>query len=244
MRSGSVLLAVAIVAMAGLTQAAILFDSKGFESPTYVIGNLNLQDNWTVGVDADGQIVNSGDPHGQVMQVTASAGGWGSELKRDYDSASTLQYLIVEMDFQMKDGPAFYFNDHNGPGDGGPESIFWDEDPDHIAMSNANPGIDPMPITYDTWYHIGIQVDQLSKEIICVNYDGVWLPENDTPDTAKQMTRMIFRSYGYEEGRRLWIDNLTVVDSDTPIRCIPEPATMSIIAFAGLLLLRRRSAGR
>lgn len=243
MRTVPVLIAVVSLAIAGAAQAADLY-STDFEAPTFSPGTINGQDSWVVGngdgTSLDGMIVNSGDGHGQVLQVTAANGGWGDEVKRDYDSPSTLQYLTVEMDFQMKDGAAFYFNDHNGPGGGGPESIFWDEDPPgtHVAMSNADPGIAPMAITYDAWYHIGIQVDQQSKEILFVNYDGTWLAEDDTPDGAKQMTRMVFRSYGYEAGRRLWIDNLSITDGSTPI---PEPATLSLLALAGLALgLRRR----
>jgi hypothetical protein len=246
MRIWLVLFAAGVLAAAGVTQAADLY-STDFENP-FTLGTINGQDNWTVGsgdgTSLDGMIVDDGTGN-QVLQITAATGGWGDEVKRDYNSPSTLRYLVVEMDFQMKDGPSFYFNDQNGTvAAGGPESIFWDEDPDHIVKSNAGPGITPMPITYDTWYHIGIQVDQQSKEIITVNYNGVWLNDNDTPDTAEQMTRFIYRSYGYvaDESKRLWIDNLSITDSDTAIPPIPEPATVTLfgLGLAGWLGLRRR----
>jgi MYXO-CTERM domain-containing protein len=239
MRKRTVLIVIAVVAMAGVAQAADLY-STDFDALN--LATINGQDSWVVGngdgTSTDGMVADDGTGN-QVLSVTASTGGWGDEVRRSYNADSTLQYLTVEMDFQMKDGPSFYFMDNNGAGGGGPESIDWDEDPDHQAWSNANPGIAPMAITYDTWYHIGIQVDQQSKEILFVNYDGTWLAEDDTPDGAMQMTRLVFRSYGYvaDESKRLWIDNLSITDSDT---AIPEPSVFVLAGLGLLALIRRR----
>jgi hypothetical protein len=241
------LLAISIIAVAGVAQAADLYITD-FENP-FVLGTINGQDSWIVGsgdgTSLDGMIVDDGTGN-QVLQITAATGGWGDEVRRNYNSASTLQYLVVEMDFQMKDGPSFYFNDQNGTPAGSPKSIFWDDDPNHVAYDNANPGIAAMPITYDTWYHIGIQVDQQLSQIINVNYNGVWLNDNDTTGAALQMSRFIYRSYGYveDESKRLWIDNLSITDSDTPIG-IPEPATLTLLGLAlmGWLGMRHRHRG-
>lgn len=243
MRTRMVLIVIAVVAMAGVAQAADLY-STDFDALN--LATIDGQDSWTVATPADGMVADDGTGN-QVLSVTASTGGWGAQIRRAYDSISTLRYLTIEMDFQMKDGPSFYFMDNYGPdGDlttpaiqGGPETILWDEDPDHIAWSNANPGIAPMPITYDTWYHIGIQVDQQSKEILFVNYDGTWLAENDTPDEMKWMNGLEYRSYGYvaDESKRLWIDNLSITDSDT---AIPEPSVFVLAGLGLLALIRRR----
>jgi len=241
----SILIAIAVVAVAGVAQAADLY-STDFEAPTFSPGTINAQDSWVVGngdgTSTDGMIVDDGTGN-QVLSVSATNGGWGDEVRRDYDAASTLQYLVVEMDFQMKDGASFYFMDNNqvagGTGTGGPESIYWDDwEGEHSVYSNASPGIAHSLITYDTWYHVGIEVDQQSKEITGWNFQGTWTAENDTPDGAMQMARLVFRAYGYEEGRHLWIDNLSITDGSTTV--IPEPSVFLLAGLGLLALLRRR----
>jgi hypothetical protein len=41
-----------------------------------------------------------------------------------------------------------------------------------------------------------------------------------------QASWMVFGLYSTGTGRRLWLDNLTITDSDTPI---PEPGTLLVV---------------
>jgi hypothetical protein len=242
-------ISIVIVAIAGGASAGDLY-STDFEAPTFSPGDVNAQDSWVVGdgsgASNDGMIVDSGDAHGQVLQVTAS--DWGDEVKRDYNSASTLQYLVVEMDFQMKgESDAFWFMDNNATPGVDPDSIFWDWDlpglpAGRYVFSNASPGITPAAHGKDVWYHVGIEVDQLSREITAFNFQGVWVAEDDSAgiSTPAQLSRLIFRSWSPEEDTELlWIDNLSITDSSSTV--IPEPATLTLLALAGLVVgLRRR----
>ncbi len=219
-----VLIALVALLAAGSVWADDLY-STDFED--FSLGGIDGQQDWQAIVDAEGQIVNSGDSHGKVLQVMAEGPGWGQEVRRNYDAESTKQYLTVEMDFMRKDAiTAFMFMDNNGPDaipetpeQGGPESIFWDygmEIADVLDVSsNASPGIGYQHYDLDEWRHVGIEVDQQAKKILRFNFDGTWYDETDTPDEVKWMSRFVFRSYSYESGgERLWIDNLSITDSD------------------------------
>jgi hypothetical protein len=219
MRKDYLVLAVVIVAAAGAAQASTLY-STDFE--LFDLGNLNGQFGWTVNSDPDGQIVDDGTGN-NVMQVTAADGGWGAEVRRDYDAPSTKRYLVVEMDFTVMDEEyAFWFMD-NGAVGGTPDSIFWGEDrdynPAHLVCSNAWPGIAQSPYAIGTWYHVGIEVDQQSREIVRFNFDGTWVDDDDSAGIQEpaQSTRMLFRCYSPESGRRLWIDNLVIWEWDAPL---------------------------
>jgi hypothetical protein len=206
--------------LTGPAPAADLYVTD-FEAPTFSIGTIHDQDAWVVSVDEvlqlDGQIVASGDGHGQVLQILAGD-GWAIESHRLY-TQSTERYLVVEMDFNQKDAGGFWFNDNNDTAvtaPGGPETILWDDDPvdGRRVWSNANPGIaTPWPYSVDTWYHVAIEVDQQSKEITRINYNNEgWLDEDDTPDTPEQINWFTIRGHRTGGVSRMWIDNLSITD--------------------------------
>ena len=159
MRRHGVLIALVAMLLAGPASAADLYVTD-FEAPTFSIGTVHEQDSWVVSVDEvdqlDGQIVDSGDGHGQVLQVLAGD-GWADESNRFYPQ-STERYLVVEMDFNQKDVGGFWFNDSNDRASaGGPETILWDDQNHDVQLegrwllSNANPGIaTPWPYNVDT----------------------------------------------------------------------------------------------
>ena len=232
--------------LAAAAQADVLY-STDFESPTFSLGTINGQDNWVVGngdgTSTDGMIIDDGTGN-QVLQVTASTGGWGDEVKRTLDEASEKQYLTVELDFYMPTGPgdAFWFMDCSFPGIHEPESIFWDWDVGDISgrsvSGNTWPEASRLYFGHgrDSWYHVGLLVDQQSKRMLQFNFQGVWYDVTDTADAPNQMNRFVFRSWAPGSGGDvLWIDNLVISDSD-----VPEPATSALLALGAFGLIRRR----
>ncbi len=222
MRTTTILTALAVVAVAGVAQAADLY-STDFEAPTFSLGTVDGQDGWWLAqaIPADGMIIDDGTGN-QVLQVTASQGGWGAGNKRTLDNPSAKRYVVSELDFRMPTGPsdAFWFMGNRFTNGQPTEAIFWDVDMYGVAGRSVFAAIAPeenrTPMAHgrDTWYHVGIEFDQQIKKTLRLNFDGVWYEQTDTPDTPNEMTDFNFRCYSDDIGNLLWIDNLRIMDRD------------------------------
>jgi hypothetical protein len=245
-----VMMVAAVLVLAGgvsVSRADSLF-STDFESLS--VGTIDGQDSWVSTADS-GQIVDLGGTHGMVLDVLSGPYWDQSDTVRDY-TPGTNRYALVEMDFQIvSEGKYYWFNDNDSfdPNisiHGMQWESSWTGDLDaNQVWSNAPPGLprsERLHVTVGTWYHFGIVVDQNSpSHIVYVNQDGTWKLEdsNDDISLAGQLSRFIIRGgAGDDTTGHLYIDNLSISDSDA---LIPEPATLTLLAFgAGALLLRRR----
>jgi hypothetical protein len=236
-------LALGIVLMSAAAQAGVLY-STGFESGEgFSLGDINGQNNWVAGIGGGSVVADGGN---WILDLPTPADNWGPNVSR-VNTESTERYAIVEMDFKISEtAKHFWFMDND---DGGSvlASLDWETGwgAGRVAYTSSSPGIPMMVWQPDTWYHFGMEVDQNTGLITAANYDGVWKADNDTVGVSGALDRFVIGTLGEGGVGHLYMDNLSVTDSDTPVS-IPEPA--SIVAFAigviglvGLLTRRRRA---
>lgn len=143
-------------------EADVLYETD-FEAMS--LGTINGQDAWSVGdgtgVSTDGMIVDDGAGN-QVLEVIAGF-DWGDEVRRAYDSVSARRYLVVIMKTRYQDGGTpFWFMDNYHPGPHSPDTILWSPP---IVWTNADPGGALVSIKRDTWYEVGLEIDQHGRKI-------------------------------------------------------------------------------
>lgn len=203
----------------------LLLSVFGFISPIYAsiystdfetmsIGTVNGQDGWRVGnyTDSlDGEILDDGTGN-KVLQVIGSS-DWGLEVGRDLPVLPTKQFLRVTLSFNRQDDGGFWFMDNLVP-DLGVDSIFWN---DH-AFSNASPGSNFWFTDINSWYQVGIEIDQFSREITAFLFNGNWQVEDDSTGIATPgfVNNFYFRGIG-DGSVRLWIDELSISEHDFTI---------------------------
>ena len=182
-----------------------------FESFTQ--GTVDGQDSWWIsGVPTldDGTIVDDGTGN-LVLQVLAGA-GWGDEVGRHFVPAYR-RYLVAEMEFQTKDGGSpFWFMGIDNLAEG--DCIFWWAE---AVSTDANPGTGGFHIAQDAWHHVGLEVDQYSRQITAFRLGRTWIPVDDSGSIADpaQLLRFFYRGLGNEE--RLWIDNIDIAGFNMPV---------------------------
>jgi len=201
---------------------------------------------------------------GQALLLTTpglganSGPNWGEDVGRDYWQESSKRYLVVELDFRMCAVEGyFFFMDNCGSIPPGPinhdDSLFWGCG--EGAQTNAQPGITPMTIEPGVWYRFGMEVDMYARAIIGVNYDGVWLEEDDSEASAARSTPLDFNRFVFrgsdtsDEPGCLVIDNLIIYESDNRITPengggggqppVPEPVLLFV---CGLIMMQARKA--
>ena len=192
-----------------------------FQSFSY--GNVNNQDGWQVGAlscpscpytdpgSPDGWIVDTGS--GQKAAQVRAAPGWGDEVGRYYPPA-TRRFVAIALDFQTRDGGGpFWFMDNKQHGQTMLEALyFWP----WWIRSDATPGIGGSPHLPDQWHRTGIEVDQQTSRIIGYFFDGAWKPDDDSQGSFGATSHSLFYFRGIGAGERLWVDNLSVSESDVP----------------------------
>jgi hypothetical protein len=203
----------------------LLMSAFGFFSPAYAsiyktdfetmsFGTVNGQDGWRVGdyTDSlDGEILDDGTGN-KVLQVTGIP-DWGLEVGRDLPTLPIKQFLRVTLNFNRQDDGGFWFMDNLVP-ELGADSIFWS----NYVFSNANPGSNAWFSNLNSWYQVGIEIDQFSREITAILFDGTWQAEDDSAGIAAPgfVTNFYFRGVG--DGLvRLWIDDLDISEHDFSI---------------------------
>lgn len=203
--------------------------TTGFE--VFTLGPVNDQDSWcsgpqgsvsgfpgldNCGDSSDGTIIDDGTGN-KVLQITARS-TWSDEVGRDLLLGSMERYLRVEMEILVTDGGAFWFMDNIFDGSNGSDSHFLSSDSASAdAWSNAEPGIGGESFPLGTWHQVGIEVDQDSREITQIQFDGSWRQEDDSAGitTPGGHSRFFFRGNGPDS--RLWIDNLSITEYDDSV---------------------------
>jgi hypothetical protein len=204
--------------LAGGAAAEVLYQTD-FEGMS--LGTIDGQDSWTVGggsgSSTDAMVVDDGGGN-KVLQLVAGV-DWGDLVRRAYDAPSTRRFLVVTMSFHTWDGGGYWFMDNWHPGGGvPPDALYWWS---ASASSSASPGIGAMPFSPDDWHTVGIQVDQDLGQITGFMLDGVWYGEDDSTGAAPPGRHEFLDFAGIGNEERLWVDDLAIVDSDTPAACFP-----------------------
>ena len=231
-------LALGIALMSTIAQAGVLYNT-GFESGEgFSSGDINGQNGWVAGTGRGSVVADGGN---WVLDVPMSADVQGGSVSRINTNASQ-RYLVIEMDFKIVgDGRSRWFMDND---DGGIvlASLGWETG----ANTDSRPGGAQMRWTAGKWYHLGMEVDQTTGLVTAVNHDGVWIAEDDTVGVSGALDRFVFRGNSKGGGGHLYIDNLSVTESDTRVPVVPEPTGMAALAIGvvGLVgfMIRRRSA--
>ncbi len=237
MRAQCCVVAFALVAVP-CASAGVLY-STNFES--FAAGTVNNQFGWDIqqGPDSHGQIVDTGS--NRFLRVAATGGGFGAEVRRAYDTASSHRYVQAVLDFSADDiSWPFWFMDNNSntPGDS-PDSIFWEQ----TIVYSAN-GSSSTDVQLNTWKTIGIEIDTQARQVIGVNFGGVWHAETDsTVSQPASLSILVFRGMHFNTQAPdalywLSIDNLNVTDSDTPVT--PAPGSVVALGIAGMVLAQCR----
>ena len=96
-----------------------------------------------------------------------------------------------------------------------PDAMFWAMD---WVARNASTGLQPLQVPASEWHHIAIEVGQAIRNIVGVNYDGMWHTEIDSEVTTRlQLTTLVFRGNAANTAASmtpLYIDNLLIEDND------------------------------
>ena len=179
----------------------------------FSLGLVEGQDGWSTNPipgSLDGTIVDDGTGN-QVLQVLAQP-GWGNEVVRGFNRVAGKRYVLASMSFQTKDGGSpFWFMDNSNSAPRGPESLFWWPD---TVSTNANPGGAFGDLVNDSWHDVALEVDQSGPGIVGFRFDGSWIPVDDSAGLAEVVPLDLFYFRGLGGGERLWIDNLSISESD------------------------------
>ncbi|MBE7504559.1 MAG: immunoglobulin domain-containing protein [Verrucomicrobiales bacterium] len=213
----------------------------------FATGTVHGQDGWEAMDERGswGNVLDLGDGN-KVLAIVAGRPGdvWGGEVGRLYNQPSTRRFLTVTFDYLFTIQQGFWFMDNYAP-EATPESLRFSDG--QWAQSNAEPATYGFWTEPQQWHRIGFEVDQTARRITQVMFDGAWLPEDDTQGLAPgaQLDRFMFRGASYDfDGAQgypeLWIDNLTITDSDTTSaepylrRQTPAPGATDVIPFQAI----------
>jgi hypothetical protein len=237
--------------VAGSVQGATLFDSFGFESPTYTLGGLAGQNGWTslgAGVGAvQNSVVQSGS---QAVSITGnSANGYWDWQSINYTPSPG---EVVSATSGLRRGSSItaiknfgYFLDAYGSADEIGRIGIAENAGTLVAVATTVVGGTPgnyifaSGLSYDTWYNLQMDINVGSQTFnfsINGTLVGSNLPfltaESDVTDVDLQLQgRAGATDVGY-------FDNYKITTV-----AVPEPAAVSLAVFGGLTLLavRRRT---
>jgi|GEM_PF-2440572 len=254
----SVLLAFLLALPAGSAHAAVsLFDSGGFESPAYALGDLEGQNGWqaTVGVLGTAVVQSSTVSGGsQAVQVDRAAGG---DDRYGVLVSPTQRFVCVTWDMRVQQtvsndfGPFFGVEAYDDSGAalarlGGlgvdastGDVLYFDS-----AVGLAETG---QLVAFGEWNAFQIDFD-LGLQQYSVFLNGAELLTTDFESPATTITdvdlaALAASATGGDLTGTAYFDNFRVVETDSKrVTSVPDGGTtalLSLLAFGGLGMLRR-----
>lgn len=234
-----VVLAAAV--LAGLpVMASMVYDSNGFESPTFTTGNLNGQNSWGVNytasaVTVETAVVRSGQ---QAVEAQRIAGNTSScYVERGITATTGLVQVKASLrinDMVASSGyfDAFYVSKSGTGSDR--ETILYFYGNGNIRVFDGGTERTVSTWTAGNWYDVDFLFDTTAQKFnLAINGSTVATNYSFLNATATSVNTLIFQEYGGQAGSKLYIDNVQVL--------IPEPAALALFGLGATLVLRRRS---
>lgn len=233
-------LAIVLCWVSAAAQAAVVY-SKGFEAPTYVLGNLNLQDGWdghTYAVPSaakvQNSVVHSGTQAVRIDAASLSGSAW-YEKHVDFDPVAEGTPIVtvecwMRLDGTTASGKAWGFDMYGTD----------DERVGYLQVNSSNKvrfnGVTTSTvITRGTWYDYKLIFDYTTN-----TYQGF------VNGTAVAPAASMPHHHGFGDvDLTRWGSMLDKCDDkayfdDLSITRTPEPASLGLLALGALALLRRR----
>jgi hypothetical protein len=247
------------------SQAAILFDANGFESPTYSTGNLVGQQGWDR-VDSESPTVpitvqsgTAAGGTGQAVQITSNAPGVNTytyaiqpiSLANIATSGTPRVTVSWDMRVNSSNSPSAVWGvqvyDDTSIGSGGPFSYAFAGvgpigDPTNELLKVSAPDGDttvamPPAPTFNTFHSYVLDMNfQQGLYSLSVDGDLRTIGGLNLTTTNGNLGEVDFFTFG-RGSDTAFFDNL-VVTSGTGL--VPEPASLGLIGVAGAFLLGRR----
>jgi len=220
--------------------AAVVYDSNGFESPTFSTGNLNGQDSW--GVNYTSSAV-------QVQTAVVRSGSQAVEAQRTADNPSscyvergiTATTGLVEVKASLRVDntvnsagyfDAFYVSKSDTNNDRETILYFWSNGNINVFDGGTERTVSTW--TAGNWYDIDFVFDTTAQTFdLAINGSTVATDYAFLNASATSVNTLIFQEYGGQAGSKLYIDNVSVA-------VVPEPAALSLLLLGGWVLAHRR----
>jgi hypothetical protein len=228
------LIVVMVLAGPALACAQVtLFDSQGFESPTYSLGTLPGQDSWvadSTGGQPDPAVINdpTGGGMGQVVEFDATDGlaNWTGAFHAFGPSLPGL--VVIEWDqYRVDAGDNLWYAD-NTAFDG-----WWAMQWDQNGQASSYYFDFGVAVTLDQWQHVTYTIDTIGLTAT-VDIDGSSFASAQ-PDAVLGGLAIELEDTEFGENGAVLIDNLTVTGFP-----VPEPSLLLLGGLGLLALLRRR----
>ncbi len=241
------MLAVAPLLFAGTAMADVLVD---FEQPDYTIGTLH-------GQSGGGMAWERFEPDSDAFVAvpgfdSAQAGRWdvadrgtvsdGDDMLGHFDSMSVLSmramsYLHLEPNRPNGTSRSGHFFISDADFNGSAISFLGSGNVGYWGGGGFNIIDTGVPLIYDQWVEIGLDLDY-STDTVTVYYNGVQVAQDTMTSTLGDGADQV----------DIWLDTIDLVANPNPgdwmhlddISIIPAPASLSLLALAGLGIRRRR----
>jgi hypothetical protein len=232
MKSSAALLPLFLLTVTSV-QADTIF-ATGFEPPTYAVGPINGQDNWTGDGTIQTAVVKSGT---QALQIDASGSGFfGASHLLSYAVGS--KTVVFQGDFRNDgpgtsqagislDGNTGFLAQINGIGDRFHLGNF-----DQSSSSTQ-------PFALGTWYHLEIVLN-FQTETVTGYVDGQSLGSLaiNPPAPTTEITNLVIGSFGAAGTQQdVYFDNVSLTG-------VPEPSSLVLAGWATIGMVASAVASR
>lgn len=231
-----------IAAAAGVAlpaTAAMVYDSNGFESPTFTTGNLSGQSGWSVNytssaVTVETAVVRSGLQAVEVLRTAANINS--CYFEPTFTATSGLVQVqaamrVNNMVASASNFDALYVTKTSTASDR--QTILYFYGDGKIKVYNGGTNTQVSTWTAGNWYDVDFLFDTTAKTFdLKINGTTVANDFAFLNATATTVNRVIFQEYGGQTGSQLYVDNVMVM--------VPEPAALALLGLGTTLVLRRR----